>query len=373
MWMSLVAMKVWMRGRSESLIAFQAASMSAFDVRASPQITGPCTSRAIACTDSKSPGEVIGKPASITSTPRRESWCAISTFSCAVERDARGLLAVAKRRVEDPYPVLLAAFVAHVVALFFVLPAFPLSLRLAAATRYSPRGGRRRRRRRSGTATTSRKILARSQSPSQLEDHLADVLAGVQVAVGIGALLEREGPRHHRPQPALVDPRAAAVRCTPRATPCASHSVSMFSPITALDSFMSLSGPKRGIWASTRSARIRLRRSPACTSDAPKHTSRPAGPQQREALLEAAPAHRVHHQVERLLLPRDPAHLVHHVVGAVVHRVVHSEAPDGVVLRPARPRRTPPPPRSSRSAWPRSPPRPRRSGSAPARPARRPP
>ena len=48
MWMSLVAMKVWMRGRSESLIAFQAASMSCLPVRASPQMTGPCTSRAIA-------------------------------------------------------------------------------------------------------------------------------------------------------------------------------------------------------------------------------------------------------------------------------------------------------------------------------------
>ena len=56
MWMSLVAMNVWMRGRSESLIAFQAASMSAALVRASPQITGPCTSRAIASTASKSPG-----------------------------------------------------------------------------------------------------------------------------------------------------------------------------------------------------------------------------------------------------------------------------------------------------------------------------
>ena len=42
MWMSLVAMKVWMRGRSESLTAFQAASMSCMAVRASPQITGPC-------------------------------------------------------------------------------------------------------------------------------------------------------------------------------------------------------------------------------------------------------------------------------------------------------------------------------------------
>ena len=35
MWMSLVEMKVWMRGRSESLTAFQAASMSWKPVRAS--------------------------------------------------------------------------------------------------------------------------------------------------------------------------------------------------------------------------------------------------------------------------------------------------------------------------------------------------
>ena len=74
MWMSLVAMKVWIRGRSESLTAFQAASMSCFEVRARPQITGPWTSRAIACTESKSPGEVIGKPASMMSTPSRASW-----------------------------------------------------------------------------------------------------------------------------------------------------------------------------------------------------------------------------------------------------------------------------------------------------------
>ena len=81
MWMSLVAMKVWIRGRSESLTAFQAASMSCGLVRARPQITGPWTSRAMACTESKSPGEVIGKPASIMSTPSRASWCAISSFS----------------------------------------------------------------------------------------------------------------------------------------------------------------------------------------------------------------------------------------------------------------------------------------------------
>ena len=82
MWMSLVEMNVWMRGRSESLTAFQAASTSCAFARASPQMTGPCTSRAMACTASKSPGEEIGKPASITSTPSRASWCAISSFSC---------------------------------------------------------------------------------------------------------------------------------------------------------------------------------------------------------------------------------------------------------------------------------------------------
>ena len=73
MWMSEVEMNVWMRGRSESLIAFHAASMSALCVRESPQMTGPWTWRAIASTASKSPGDVIGKPASITSTPRRAS------------------------------------------------------------------------------------------------------------------------------------------------------------------------------------------------------------------------------------------------------------------------------------------------------------
>ena len=55
--------------------------MSALWVRARPQITGPSTSREISCTASKSPGEVIGKPASITSTPSRASCWAISTFS----------------------------------------------------------------------------------------------------------------------------------------------------------------------------------------------------------------------------------------------------------------------------------------------------
>ena len=84
MWMSEVEMNVWIRGRWASLIAPQAASMSALWVRARPQTTGPSTPREIASTASKSPGEVIGKPASITSTPSRASCCAISTFSAVL-------------------------------------------------------------------------------------------------------------------------------------------------------------------------------------------------------------------------------------------------------------------------------------------------
>src|SRR5437763_438453 len=88
MWMSEVEMKVWIRGRSASCTAFQAASMSAMWVRASPAITGatgvPKSARAMACTASKSPGEVMGNPASITSTPSRASWVAISSFSCVL-------------------------------------------------------------------------------------------------------------------------------------------------------------------------------------------------------------------------------------------------------------------------------------------------
>ena len=41
----------------------------------------PRTSRAISATESKSPFETIGKPASMTSTPMRASCWAISSFS----------------------------------------------------------------------------------------------------------------------------------------------------------------------------------------------------------------------------------------------------------------------------------------------------
>ena len=80
--MSDVEMNVCMRGRAASFTAFHAASMSATWVRARPAMTGPSTVREISWTASKSPGEVIGKPASITSTPSRASCWAISSFSC---------------------------------------------------------------------------------------------------------------------------------------------------------------------------------------------------------------------------------------------------------------------------------------------------
>ena len=101
MWMSLVEMNVWMRGRSASRTASAARSMSAAWARARPAITGPWTSRAIVRTASKSPGEAAGKPASITSTPEPRELVRDLELLAGVQRDARRLLAVAQCRVED--------------------------------------------------------------------------------------------------------------------------------------------------------------------------------------------------------------------------------------------------------------------------------
>src|SRR5436190_1778030 len=151
MWMSEVEMKVWIRRRSASLIAFQAASMSALWVRARPQITGPCTSRAISWTASKSPGEVIGKPASMTSTPRRASCWAISTFSetlseipgdCSPSRSV--VSKISTRSVGSASGTgLRSALVTP--SSFSVNRIRPFVRGYRAAQRYSPRRGRRRR------------------------------------------------------------------------------------------------------------------------------------------------------------------------------------------------------------------------------------
>ena len=73
MWMALVEMNVWMRGTSATLTASQQTRMSCSMARARPAMREPLTSRAISSTDSKSPFEAIGKPASMMSTPSRAS------------------------------------------------------------------------------------------------------------------------------------------------------------------------------------------------------------------------------------------------------------------------------------------------------------
>ncbi len=80
-WMGEVEMNTWIRARSASRMASQARSTSLGSVRARAQMTGPRTSRAMAWTARNSPGEVMGKPASITSTFSRASCRAISSFS----------------------------------------------------------------------------------------------------------------------------------------------------------------------------------------------------------------------------------------------------------------------------------------------------
>jgi len=70
-----------------------------------PQMIGLRTSRAIACTDSKSPGEAIGKPASITSTPRSASACATWSFSLRFMLAPGDCSPIAEGRIEDDYAV----------------------------------------------------------------------------------------------------------------------------------------------------------------------------------------------------------------------------------------------------------------------------
>ncbi len=145
-WMSEVEMKVWILGRAASEIASQAASMSALWVRARPQITGPSTRRAISCTASKSPGEVIGNPASITSTPRRASCWAISTFSCVLS-EMPGDCSPSLRVVSKMWTRFASSLLAECIG---ASPSLLLSNDLVsrgsrAAQRYSPRRGRRRR------------------------------------------------------------------------------------------------------------------------------------------------------------------------------------------------------------------------------------
>ena len=80
-WISDVEWKVWIRRFGASFRASQARSMSSFRARARLQITGPSTSAPILLMDSKSPGELMANPASMTSTPSRASCFARVIFS----------------------------------------------------------------------------------------------------------------------------------------------------------------------------------------------------------------------------------------------------------------------------------------------------
>ena len=80
-WIELVARKTWILGCAAALSASQARSMSSSLHRASPQTVAAVTTLAMSLTLAKSPGEAIGNPASITSTPSCTSAWAISSFS----------------------------------------------------------------------------------------------------------------------------------------------------------------------------------------------------------------------------------------------------------------------------------------------------
>src|SRR5271155_5396468 len=79
--MSLVARKVWMRGRLACLREAAARSTSSFMERARAATWVQGNSRLTASTAWKSPSEAMGKPASRISTPSSTSLAAIRSFS----------------------------------------------------------------------------------------------------------------------------------------------------------------------------------------------------------------------------------------------------------------------------------------------------
>src|SRR5262245_21649829 len=109
MWMSLVARKTWMRGRTQPTTAAAERSMSGALARARAWIAGGSawgrprmervpTSSAMRRTASKSSGDAAGNPASMTSTPSRDSARATSIFSSEV-RAAPGACSPSRRVV----------------------------------------------------------------------------------------------------------------------------------------------------------------------------------------------------------------------------------------------------------------------------------
>ena len=130
-------------------------------------MTGPSTVRAIAWTASKSPGEVIGKPGLDHVDAEPGELLGDLQLLLRVQRDARRLLAVAQRRVEDQYSVGIVRLWSWSLLSGLELGFFSVLVRgyVRPPARYSPRGGRRRRRGR-GEEPSARQRSKRIRSPT---------------------------------------------------------------------------------------------------------------------------------------------------------------------------------------------------------------
>src|SRR5881628_348620 len=103
--MSEQARKTW----TESTPHWIAVSMSSFSALARPQISAERPAFAIRRTPSCSPFEVIGKPASITSTPSLSSACAIWSFSSGI-RETPGVCSPSRSVVSKTLTILFFPF-----------------------------------------------------------------------------------------------------------------------------------------------------------------------------------------------------------------------------------------------------------------------
>src|SRR3954447_15315689 len=199
MWMSLVEMNVWTRGRSLSRTASAARSMSAACARARPAITGPCTPRAIARAAWKSPGEAIGKPASITSTPSRASWCAISSFSFLFS-EMPGDCSPSRSVVSKIRTWSVPSFMRSLSVPYLRSPRDRFAAQRPPRA-IPPEGGE-------GEVGGGRGRSACAGWSLHRQDNLPHVLPVGKQAVCVRGLLERKRLVHDRPQPALLDPAA---------------------------------------------------------------------------------------------------------------------------------------------------------------------
>src|ERR1700744_4987976 len=189
--------------------------MSATWVRARPAMIGPSTVRAMAWTASKSPGEVIGNPASMTSTPRRASCWAISSFSCVLSEmpgdcsPSRSVVSKISTRLGSSGGVMSLPLLARTRTLLGAV----VRGYVRPPTRYSPRGGRRRSRR----ARLSDIRRKRSNAFGEPTESERDRLTGDNPVAGDDRLdhvrrHRRAGGDRHRRQAAV--PGGVLVRLT---------------------------------------------------------------------------------------------------------------------------------------------------------------